>query len=1457
MYVLDFVIPLNREELREATSAGQFSVSETYSVNEIRERIEAAKTALSEEGTDFIVDHFATFYSLFEKFSQSSVVVRQKGWVTITKAFNSLSTNLNALFEDTSNIDSEIQSKMCNITKMITYTMVELMKLYQDKYTDQSNAAIDGKGKKKQIKPVEDGWDWNEEKHQVLVAIYNLLQMPLKLLWEPPVVDEEFVNLVANICYKFLEDTTINAGNLKYLRETIFQILGLLIKNYLHGLSFCVKVVQLLRMQEHLVNPLAQGIVQLVKECNCNQVVKEIVREIADTDGDQLVADTVGTRSLNLFLVQLAESIPGMIIPAIDLLIHHLSGDSYTMRICVLGVLGEIVQTTLTKENLDENLKKMRDDFLDSLTDHIHDSNAHVRTKVLQAWQKLCLAKAIPLTRLNHLLELTVGRLNDKSTNVKKQAVHLIKDLLEGNPYSGQLNTGEIKTQLEEEIEKLKKIKKANNLENSEFENDLKKIEESIKKLLEESEDEESESESEDEESCVIEEAINQVGDHLTKGQFKKALDIMKRLKKEFAAAFNMENDNFTEETLIPLLKKIYERKVLPQVTDLSPEVLEKIEKHEKTIDYLENALQFAKLIDRVLPIILTFLDSSTVTDVLEAVHFFTAAYLFGFNQALEGIRKMMYLVFSKEANIKSAVSAAYRDLYFNTNLTGRQHSVMAVKNLSDLVLKLNPSQLDALEQVVREWVKEDVIDKSFIQVLFERFSLKIPGTTEKQSWAALVLIRMVGAEESKVIKDNVPVLINQGLGNRGYKNFLLAKETCRAFHRLLPAKQPGKPVDQTLRYARDHEILTELYRLLRDGMWRTNDPFYIPMVDDAINLVFTLCEHPDAFSEQLITELHDRILKGKKPERKTRPKTGKTLMTNTELNGDLCENGEENPEEIEENVENEPENPSEVTLSLLTRFISILGQVAANYILYLEGPVLDELKRRNQLDYERKLKKFQDTKKGNSSMRRGKKDESALEDTRNEKLNQETGAEDLEFNRVAADDMDADEMKKRTEKEIVTGKGFLAKFAPLILTICKNPGKFNNAPLQNAALLTLAKFMQVSSSFCEENLQLLVTICEKSQCPDRRQNAIIALGALQYRFPNSLEPWTPHMYAMLKDENPSVRMNSIMVLTDLIVNEMIKVRSHISDLAICIVDDEIKIAQTSRHFFREYSQKGNSLYNVLPSLISNLTQPNTTLSEDEFKTVMKFILGLITKDKQSEYLVEKLCQYFESATSERQWKDLAYCLSLLNYTDKGLKKLLENLRYFANKLYLGDVYEAFSIILTTAGKNPQKDKNILKELQDAIKECRDKVCEDKNIPINFVQKKCPPSTRKRIVRRKLMGSEEEDDEEDEKEPKVTRRSTRVRKENLDLDDDDDDDDAFMSDSSRKSALAKSTKKKKHVQKEVDISEENDSDENPKKIVKRTKNKTTTKKSKPKYSDDTSEEEAKPKKQLRNTRKRK
>jgi hypothetical protein len=76
-----------------------------------------------------------------------------------------------------------------------------------------------------------------------------------------------------------------------------------------------------------------------------------------------------------------------------------------------------------------------------------------------------------------------------------------------------------------------------------------------------------------------------------------------------------------------------------------------------------------------------------------------------------------------------------------------------------------------------------------------------------------------------------------------------------------------------------------------------------------------------------------------------------------------------------------------------------------------------------------------------------------------------------------------------------------------------------------------------------ESNLQLLFTLVRNAPEESVRCNCIIALGDLAFRFPNLVEPWTEHVYARLRDESVLVRKNTVMVLTHLILNDMMKVR--------------------------------------------------------------------------------------------------------------------------------------------------------------------------------------------------------------------------------------------------------------------------------------------------------------------------
>ena len=99
------------------------------------------------------------------------------------------------------------------------------------------------------------------------------------------------------------------------------------------------------------------------------------------------------------------------------------------------------------------------------------------------------------------------------------------------------------------------------------------------------------------------------------------------------------------------------------------------------------------------------------------------------------------------------------------------------------------------------------------------------------------------------------------------------------------------------------------------------------------------------------------------------------------------------------------------------------------------------------------------------------------------------------------ADDAEAEYIRTVCEKEVVTGtENLLSLFAKPLIEVCMYPHKYPDTKLRTHASLALAKFMLVSSEFCEEQLQLLFTVLERSPEPVIRANMIIAAGDLSFR---------------------------------------------------------------------------------------------------------------------------------------------------------------------------------------------------------------------------------------------------------------------------------------------------------------------------------------------------------------------
>jgi len=61
-----------------------------------------------------------------------------------------------------------------------------------------------------------------------------------------------------------------------------------------------------------------------------------------------------------------------------------------------------------------------------------------------------------------------------------------------------------------------------------------------------------------------------------------------------------------------------------------------------------------------------------------------------------------------------------------------------------------------------------------------------------------------------------------------------------------------------------------------------------------------------------------------------------------------------------------------------------------------------------------------------------------------------------------------------------------------------------------------------------------------------------------------------------------------------------------------------------------------------------------------------------------------------------QQWRDLAFCLSLLNYHDKAMKKLMENFNFYSESLRDEQVYFAFNAVITKSKKFARPELKVI-----------------------------------------------------------------------------------------------------------------------------------------------------------------
>ncbi|KAJ2235025.1 condensin complex non-SMC subunit Cnd1, partial [Coemansia sp. RSA 455] len=182
----------------------------------------------------------------------------------------------------------------------------------------------------------------------------------------------------------------------------------------------------------------------------------------------------------------------------------------------------------------------------------------------------------------------------------------------------------------------------------------------------------------------------------------------------------------------------------------------------------------------------------------------------------------------------------------------------------------------------------------------------------------------------------------------------------------------------------------------------------------------------------------------------------------------------------------------------------------------------------------------------------------------------------------------------------------------------------------------------------------------------------------------------------------------------------------QLGEMAKCLEDKDARVADMARLFFSELSTKDNAVYNNLPDIISSLSMGVGAVNEESFGRIMKFLFDFIKeKDRQTDNVVEKLCQRFRNTTDPRQCRDIAYCMALLPYkSERSLRRLLDGLPGYQDKLSEDAVYKYFVEIVSKArsqSAQKQDTKALVDEYEAKLKEARAKAIGEDNVDLETV----------------------------------------------------------------------------------------------------------------------------------------
>ncbi|KAL9637315.1 MAG: hypothetical protein Q9164_002277 [Protoblastenia rupestris] len=718
-----------------------------------------------------------------------------------------LSSKVDALHNDLENEDQEAFRQQKQLLEMYAFLLQWCIAVVEVKAAEKTSAAPakgrgTGKGAKAKGAAKDGTWDSSAQLQTAMDTMCKVLKLKLGKIFVTTSERDTFVGLFTRAVYLILESEQRIKSTA--LRMHAFKVLCIAVKHHGHAFGAQTSIIQNLSYFEHLAEPMAEFLHILSEQYDYPQLADEVLRDLSSKEFNN--NDTRGPKSVSSFFVKLSELAPRLVIKQMMLLIKQLDSEAYTLRCAIIEVCGNLIMDLSKQEERNENSKTQINAFFDLLEERFLDINPYCRCRTIQVYMKLCdLEQKFPKRR-QAVSELAARSLEDKSSNVRRNAIKLLGKLVTTHPFS---------------------VMHGGQLSYKEWDERLQGVEAQLNALKPPAD------------SPGLGEKNSQ-GEAVVDSELLDDATTLDSPRKEAAT--------MTEEQKAATLKKVVEDAATSEL----------VTRLQLTRKYYNEAIRFIEVLHAGTPVVCQLLSSKNKSEVIEAMDFFVVIDAYKIEAAKTGIRRMLRLIWTKGNSdegkgVQTHLIDCYRGLFFSApdSFSGNDVANYIARNMISLTFGATPAELTSLEQLLNTMVKADHVSDLVVTKLWQVYGVQKQEISKNQRRGAIIVLGMLATADPEIVVKEMGSMLRIGLGPLGRKDLALAKYTCLALRRMHSTKQQGKETSVALsKLANDHAILTQLAAMVEIV---SDSKEWFGVAEQAIGAIYTLSKHPDTLCSDII----------------------------------------------------------------------------------------------------------------------------------------------------------------------------------------------------------------------------------------------------------------------------------------------------------------------------------------------------------------------------------------------------------------------------------------------------------------------------------------------------------------------------------------------------------------------------------------------------------------------------